>query len=37
MAFHTKAKKVPGYGLWAIHACPKAEVVYNTDWVDSMS
>lgn len=36
MAFHTYEKKVPGYGLWAIHACPKAEVVYNTDWVDSM-
>lgn len=36
MAFHTYSKKVPGYGLWATTACPKAEVVYNTDWVNSM-
>lgn len=36
MAFHTYKKKVPGYGLWAVNACPKAEVVYNTDWVESM-
>lgn len=36
MAFHTYAYKVPGYGLWAQQAAPKAEVVYNTSWVDSM-
>lgn len=36
MAFHTYRKMVPGYGLWATAACPKAEVVYNTDWVNSM-
>jgi len=36
MAFHTYATKVPGYGLWAQQAAPKAEVVYNNNWVDSM-
>lgn len=36
MAFHTYESKVPGYGLWAVDACPKAEVVINTDWVRSM-
>jgi len=37
MAFHTYYEKVPGYGLWAKQACPKAEVVYNTKWVDDMT
>lgn len=36
MAFHTRWKAVPGYGLWAVDACPKAEIVFNTNWVDSM-
>ena len=36
MAFHTYAKKMPGYGLWALQAAPKADVVYNTSWVDSI-
>mgnify|MGYP006988837273 CR=1 FL=1 len=36
MAFHTYIKRVPGYGLWAEDAAPKAEIVYNTDWVSSM-
>ena len=36
MAFHTYAKKVPGYGLWAVQAAPKAEVVYNTEWTKEM-
>lgn len=36
MAFHTYESKVPGYGLWAVDACPKAEVVINTSWVKSM-
>lgn len=37
MAFHTYCyNKVPGYGLWATDACPKAEVVYNTEWVQTM-
>lgn len=36
MAFHTYREKVPGYGLWAERAAPKAEVVFNTDWVKSM-
>lgn len=37
MAFHTYAHKVPGYGLWAVDADPKAQVVYNTDWVRCMN
>jgi len=36
MAFHTYRKKMPGYGLWAVDADPKAEIVYNTDWVSCM-
>lgn len=36
MAFHTYARKVPGYGLWAVQAAPKAEVVYNTEWTKEM-
>lgn len=36
MAFHTHTEVVPGYGLWAKKASPKAEVVYNTDWVKCM-
>lgn len=37
MAFHTcDNSKVPGYGLWATDACPKAEVIYNTEWVNCM-
>ena len=37
MSFHTySSTKVPGYGLWATDADPKAEVVYNCRWVDSM-
>lgn len=36
MAFHTYHRSVPGYGLWAQKAAPKAEVVYNTEWVQSM-
>lgn len=36
MAFHTRWQSIPGYGLWAIDACPKAEVVFNNSWVDSM-
>lgn len=36
MAFHTYRKMMPGYGLWAEKASPKAEVVYNTDWVECM-
>lgn len=36
MAFHTDRKLIPGYGLWARDASPKAEVVYNTEWVDCM-
>ena len=36
MAFHTYAKEVPGYGLWARNAAPKAELVINTAWVDDM-
>lgn len=36
MAFHTYANKVPGYGLWAKDAAPKAEVIFNHKWVDCM-
>lgn len=36
MAFHTRREDMPGYGLWAEKASPKAEVVYNTKWVQSM-
>ena len=36
MAFHTYARKVPGYGLWAVQAAPKAEIVYNTEWTKEM-
>lgn len=36
MAFHTYSKRMPGYGLWAETAAPKAEVVYNNDWVKYM-
>lgn len=36
MGFHTNSKVMPGYGLWATDACPKAEVVLNNSWVDSM-
>ena len=36
MCFHTYCKKVPGYGLWARKASPKAEIVYNTEWVNNM-
>jgi len=36
MAFHTYQKKIPGYGLWAKKAAPKAEVVINTDWAGTM-
>ena len=36
MAFHTRDADIPGYGLWASDAAPKAEVVYNTDWVEYM-
>lgn len=36
MAFHTDIDALPGYGLWAKDAAPKAEVVYNSDWVDCM-
>lgn len=33
MSFHTyKADTVPGYGLWADKAAPKAERVFNTNW-----
>lgn len=36
MAFHTYADVVPGYGLWAKDAAPRAEIVYNHDWVQFM-
>ena len=36
MAFHTYMEKMPGYGLWAEKAAPKAEVVFNTKWTESM-
>lgn len=36
MCFHTRVHAVPGYGLWATAAAPKAEVVYNSDWVKSI-
>jgi hypothetical protein len=36
MAFHTYRHCIPGYGLWAKQAAPKAEVVINTKWVKCM-
>lgn len=36
MAFHTYRLDVPGYGLWAVDACPKAEIVYNDSWTADM-
>ena len=36
LAFHTYYNKIPGYGLWAEMAAPKANVTINTDWVDIM-
>lgn len=37
MCFHTRYKEVPGYGLWAAKAAPKAEITYNNQWVMSMT
>lgn len=36
ICFHTYASLVPGYGLWAKLAAPKASITYNTDWCDYM-
>jgi len=36
LAFHTYRDELPGYGLWAKDAAPKADTVINTSWVSCM-
>lgn len=34
MAFHTYAKRMPGYGRWAQQAAPNAPITFDTEWAE---